>query len=353
LNKILANTLRILLFLAIGTTILWILYNKLNKDYQSECALQGIPIEDCSLFDKVLSDFASANVFWLLVIVLCFLVSNISRTLRWKYLVDTMEYPARLINGFLCIMLGYFANLGFPRIGEIVRAGTFAKYEDIPVEKVMGTVTADRIIDLISFFLVFLLALALEFDTIWSYLSANMLSIDSSQLFTSRVLWVILAILAILPFLIYRYRQQLKTHPLAQKIWNLTHGFLEGIKSVRRVRNLPAFLFHSILIWVMYYAMTYFCFDAFEPTSHLGLHAALLVFVFGSLGMIIPTPGGMGSYHALVVGGLILYGIHSDDAFSFAMIIFFTVNIFGNILFGLIALLLLPGINRNYHPARS
>jgi uncharacterized membrane protein YbhN (UPF0104 family) len=102
----------------------------------------------------------------------------------------------------------------------------------------------------------------------------------------------------------------------------------------------------------MYFLMTYFCFKAFEPTAHLGALAALLIFVFGSLGMIIPTPGGMGSYHALVIAGLMLYGINQNDAFSFAMIIFFTINIFGNILFGIIALILLPGYNRHYQPVR-
>ena len=102
----------------------------------------------------------------------------------------------------------------------------------------------------------------------------------------------------------------------------------------------------------MYYLMTFLCFRAFDPTAHLGPLAGLLVFVFGSLGMIIPTPGGMGSYHALVIAALVLLGINQNDAFSFAMIIFFTINIFGNILFGIIALILLPNQNRNYQPVR-
>ena len=77
-----------------------------------------------------------------------------------------------------------------------------------------------------------------------------------------------------------------------------------------------------------------------------------MVFVFGSLGMIIPSPGGMGSYHALVIAALALYGVDVNDAFSFAMIIFFTINIFGNILFGILALIHLPGYNQSYQPAR-
>jgi uncharacterized protein (TIRG00374 family) len=353
LNKTLSTVLRILLFLAIGLSILWLLYSKLNKDYQAECALKGIPAGECSLIKKVFDDIGTANYFWLAVIVLCFLISNLSRTIRWRYLIDSMGYTTRLINGFHCIMLGYFANLGFPRIGEIVRAGTFAKYEKVPVEKVMGTVTADRIIDLFSFFLVFLLALALEFDTLWAYLNQNMVQIDASEIASSGWTWGVLVMVLLVAVVLYRFRHKLMAHSFFVKLVGLARGFLEGIQSVRYVSKPFSFVFHSVMIWSMYYLMTYLCFDAFEPTSSLGPRAGLLVFVFGSLGMVIPTPGGMGSYHALAVAALVLYGIHADDAFSFAMIIFFTVNIFGNILFGLIALLLLPGLNANYQPVRE
>ena len=92
--------------------------------------------------------------------------------------------------------------------------------------------------------------------------------------------------------------------------------------------------------------MTYLCFFAFEPTSHLGLKAGLLVFVFGAFGFVIPAPGGMGSYHVLVMAALALYGINQIEAFSFVNIAFFSVQIFCNILFGLLALAVLPAINK-------
>ena len=92
--------------------------------------------------------------------------------------------------------------------------------------------------------------------------------------------------------------------------------------------------------------MTYLCFFAFAPTANLGMTAGLVVFVFGTMGMIIPTPGGMGSYHFLIGEGLKIYGISDADGFSFANIIFFSIQIFCNIGFGLIALLVLPWINK-------
>ena len=123
-------------------------------------------------------------------------------------------------------------------------------------------------------------------------------------------------------------------------------GFVEGLKSIRNVSNIPLFIFHTAVIWLMYYSMLILCFKSFEPTSGLGLLPGLMVFVFGGLGIVFPSPGGMGTYHAMVMAGLALYGIAGDDAFSFANILYFSVQIFCNILFGLLALLILPIYNR-------
>ena len=103
----------------------------------------------------------------------------------------------------------------------------------------------------------------------------------------------------------------------------------------------------------MYLMMNYAMLKSFEPSAHLGLEAGLVVFVLGSLGILIPSPGGMGTYHYLVGIALSIYSISGDDGFSFANIAFFSINIFGNILFGLLGLIMLPLINRHYEPTRT
>jgi hypothetical protein len=96
----------------------------------------------------------------------------------------------------------------------------------------------------------------------------------------------------------------------------------------------------------MYFLMTFFCFYAYEPTAHLGFMAALLCFVFGSFGVLIPSPGGMGTYQIAVTAALVIYGVAKADAFAFSNIIFFTINLVCNVLFGLLAYMLLPILNR-------
>ena len=157
-------------------------------------------------------------------------------------------------------------------------------------------------------------------------------------------LFVLLVLFAI-------FRKRLQSSRLGKKIKNLIMGFWQGLQTVRSLDRPAWFIFHSINIWVMYFLMTYLCFFAFPPTSHLSATAALLVFVFGGWGIVVPSPGGMGSYHYLVGVALGLYGIGGDNAFSWAMIAFVSINLGCNILVGLIGLVALPIINRDYHPA--
>ena len=143
------------------------------------------------------------------------------------------------------------------------------------------------------------------------------------------------------------FRRQLAQFSIVQKITHLVEGFIDGLRSVFRLERNGLFLALSAGIWLMFYLQCWFNLKAFAPTAHLSAGAALMVFVFGTLGFVIPSPGGMGTFHALAIAGLALYGIPKADAFSYAMIAFFAIQIFYNIAAGLLSLVLLPLINKN------
>jgi len=349
IRKIAKNLLQFILFLGVGLGILYFVFRKQQAAYQAQCALDGIPTEDCSLLDKVLRDFAEADYYWLGVVVLAFIISNFSRAARWKMLLKPLGFAPRYINLLFSIFIGYLANLGLPRLGELIRATSLAKVEKIPVEKVVGTIVVDRIVDMLSFVIVFAIALIFESDTLFGYL-AEKGSLPGKALLSNPIFWVgSVALLALMVYL-FKNRQKFSHNIIYQKVSNILKGLLEGIKTISQLDNVWGFLFHSVVIWLMYYLMTYLCFNAFAPTAHLGPQAGLLVFVFASLGMIIPSPGGMGTYHAMVVAGLSLYGISPGDSFSFANIIFFAIQIFGIAILGLLSWILMPVINRHYEP---
>ncbi|MDX1408682.1 MAG: lysylphosphatidylglycerol synthase transmembrane domain-containing protein [Saprospiraceae bacterium] len=342
MNKRLRTALQFIIFLSIGFGILYVIFKRQNASFQADCALKGIPPADCSLWDKLYADFLSVDLFWLGLVLVAFMLSNVSRALRWLMLMRAMGIRARFGNAFWCIVLGYFANLGLPRIGEVVRGAVFARYERVPVEKALGTIVVGRGIDVISLLICLALTFALEYDVIYGYFAEHF---ESSRLTRLLALAVIVFAGALLAMWIFRRR--IKATALYRRLQTVIRGFVDGIKSVRDVDNVPVFLFHTVSIWILYYLMMYLCFQAFAPTAHLSGTAALLTFVFGSLGIVFPSPGGMGTYHAMIMAALALYGLAGEDAFSFANILYFSVQLICIILFGLLALAVLPLINRN------
>lgn len=345
MKKILFNTLQFLTFLSIGAVILYFVYRHQNAAFLEDCGLRGVPAADCSLMDKLLTDFKNARFGWIILVFVAFLVSNYNRTMKWLILLRPLGYRPRFINSFLSILVGYFANLGLPRMGEVVRAGIFSKYEHIPAEKVMGTIVVDRVVDVLCLMLAFGLALFFEYDKLWGYATEN---IGRSGGGASHWWWIAAGLMAAAASVFWIFRKKLAQTALYRRVAKIITGFWEGLLTVRRLEHPGWFIFHSLSIWFLYFLMTWLGFKAFGPTAHLSLEAALTVFAFGTLGMVIPSPGGMGTFHALVIASLTLfYGIKGDDAFSVANIIFFSVSIGFNIFLGLSSLILLPLINRN------
>ncbi|MEY2949476.1 MAG: hypothetical protein RLZZ248_677 [Bacteroidota bacterium] len=342
------NLLKFFIFLGTGVGILYLVYLNQSEAYLEECLQKNIPAEDCSLLEKVLADFASANYWWILMVWLAFNLSNWSRAMRWKLLLKPLGYTPRILNLFMSIIIGYFANLGLPRMGEVLRAATIQQYEKIPLENAMGTIVTDRIMDVICILLITGLAVLLEFDTFLNFTNDY---VDLSGKLNASFLLLALGIIGIIGFIILRQflvSEKWKNHPLVIKVKSFVVGFKSGILSVSKLENPGWFLFHTFNIWLMYFTMTYFCFFAFAPTAQLAPVVGLVVFVFGSWGIVIPSPGGMGTYHFLAQTALMMYGVSGEDGFSWANIAFFSIQIGANVFLGLLSLLILPFYNRQY-----
>ncbi len=341
----LTSIIKFAIFLAVGILILYFLYKNNEAAYLEECALKGIATEDCSLLQKITDDFKSVKIVWLFVILVIYMLSNFFRALRWNQMLESVGYKPRTINSLGALMIGYFTNMAFPRVGELIKTGALSKYENIPFETTIGTVVLDRILDVLCLLIVIGLSLILSYDTFRDYFADNFVSPSTGTIIVLAVLGI-LGIIGFFLLLKVMNSPNLK-NPVLLKVQKLWKGFFEGITSLRKVNNPLLLIGYTVGIWVCYYLMTYLCFFAFHPVSHLGVVAGLVVFIFGTLGMVFPSPGGMGSYHLLITQSLIIYGISSADAFSFSNIIFFTINIFGNIIFGILFLIILPLYNKN------
>ncbi len=349
MKKHLGTFAKVSIFFGVGIVMLYLVYQRQNVAFQADCFAKGTPASECSLMSKIIADISNANYFWVFLTIMLFMLSNVIRALRWKMLIEALGYKPKFINLLGTVMINYLANLGIPRSGEVIRAGLISKYEDIPVEKALGTIFTDRIFDVLMLFIFIGLALLLGGSDFLAYLDQNInLEAKLGVILQSPILLSIILV-SLLAFIYFGYtkRELLKSSVIGKKIYGLIAGFSDGVQSVRSVSSIPLFIFYTIGIWILYYLMSYVAFFSFFPTSHLGPIEGLVVFVFGSLGIVIPTPGGMGSYHYLVGEALAMYGVNGSDAFSFANIIFFSIQILINVFFGIIALIVLPIINKD------
>ena len=240
----------------------------------------------------------------------------VNRGLRWISLINALGYTSSKINSISAVSIGYLTNLFIPRAGEITRCTALSQVEQVPVDKLFGTILVERLIDFIMLILIMLTAALLnsreiilafnKYNTIDFNKSTDIIVEDSSS--TS---FIVLGILIFIAILIYLFRNKIKKTAFYHKITQFLKGLKQGFKSIKNIRNKRYFWFHTISIWIMYFLMTYICFYCMEETSHLNLGDGLFLLFLGGIGMAIPTPGGVGSYHLMVMTGLVALAVPS------------------------------------------
>lgn len=262
----------------------------------------------------------SANFMWIGLAWLAGMISNLSRAIRWQIIANPLGYKTKLSNSFNGVMVSYLVNFAIPRGGEITRAAMLSKVEKMPIGTVIGTVVAERVMDLLFMLLVILLALAVQYDIIMEFFTSSGQSNDDGSGSKAWLLYLILGIGVVGAILFFTLRKRLDHIKIVHKINELYSSFIEGIKGLTRINKPLAFVFHSVVIWVMYFLMVYFCFYCIPQTSMLGMKAGLTVLVISTIAVVLPSPGGIGTFHYFVPMGLALYGISNDDGTTYATI---------------------------------
>ena len=233
----------------------------------------------------------------------------VNRGLRWIVLIDALGYNSSKMNSVSSVSVGYFTNMFIPRAGEISRCTALNRVEKIPVDKLFGTILVERVIDFVFLISLFLLTLILKFDLILRFFSELGSQSSDSIPSSSTKYYVLVAILLSFTLAYYFLKKWIVKTFFYEKIIEFIEGLKEGFKSIKKMKRKSAFWFHTFSIWIMYFLMTYICFQAIPETSHLTISDGLFLLVLGGIGMVIPTPGGVGSYHAIVMIGLSVLGV--------------------------------------------
>lgn len=278
----------------------------------------------------------NVNPLWVGISIILGIWAYVARAIRWNYMLEPLGYKPRLINNILIIIMAYFANLGIPRMGEILRPTALTTYEGVPFEKGLGTILTERVIDVIMLLLVISITLLLQTDIILSFLEEKGLPLASIFLLLGAVT------LGLLFFIVFIKKSN---HAFALKIKDFASGLLTGILSIFKMKNKWGFIIQTLVIWTCYIGMFWVIKYTIIETSNLSLIQLLVAFVGGSLAMMF-TNGGIGLYPIAVSQALAIYGISkvSGDAFGWIMWISQTFVV---VIFGAISFLLLPLLNRN------
>lgn len=271
---------------------------------------------------QIRASLKKANYWLFLPVLLMMLLSHYIRALRWKILMEPLGHKPTSFLVFNAVMVGYFANLLFPRLGEVLKCTILARYEKVGPDKLIGTIVAERTVDLISLLFIFFLTIVFQIDIVGEYAKTLLQSAfnkDGGGVSVIRIVTILVSVTAVIALLFF-ILNRLQHITFFKKIKNVMKGIMSGLNSIRFMQKRGLFIFYSVFIWALYLLSARLGFYAMEEISHLGVRPALSIISFGSIGMIV-TQGGIGAYQYAVQETLYLYGIDKLTGFTFGWIL--------------------------------
>ncbi|HBU78211.1 MAG TPA: TIGR00374 family protein [Muricauda sp.] len=320
MGKSLKKFLKIFVPIAVGLFLVWYSYNSTTPEERKQ----------------IIHYISNASPFWVAISVIIGILSHISRAIRWKYLLEPLGYRPKTVNTIFIVLISYFANLGIPRSGEILRATALTTYEKVPFEKGFGTIVTERVIDLLMLLGIIMITLVLQTDFILGFLEERGVNIIGAMG---------ILLFGIVGLFLGSYIIRKSKSPLALKLKGFLNGLQDGVLSVFKMKNKWPFILHTLFIWGAYFGMFWVIKYTVEETIPLSLGQLLVAFVAGAFAMST-TNGGIGLYPIAVSAALGIYGISSvsGDAFGWIMWIAQTIMV---VVFGTISFIVLPLLNRN------
>lgn len=272
-------------------------------------------------------DFAQAAVVlrhgirwdWMALSLFFGVWSHVERALRWRQTLEPLgcrPRPSHLVDA---VYLSYATSLVIPRVGEVSRCGVLSRYDRVPFSKSLGTVVTERLVDTLCILLITGVTLLLELPVFVTFFRQTGTKIPSLvHLFSSPWFYVALfCVVGVVVLLVWLARMLV----VFERVRGVVLDVWQGVMSLRRVRNVPLFLLHTVLMWLCYFLHFYLTFYCFPFSADLGLQAGLVMFVAGTFAVIVPTPNGAGPWHFAVITMMMLYGVSSSDAALFALLV--------------------------------
>lgn len=320
------KSLRIILPLLLGGLLIVLLYRKVD-------------------FEVVRSTLTS-DVRWEVIALTCLLgpISVLFRALRWDLQVEPLRHGgmgSTLGASILHVQGSYAVNMAIPRLGDLWRCTSMQGYTGLPFSRLLGTMIAERAVDMLTTLFLILPGLALNATYFTTFLHDHVRRPSVGGPAGSPLIWLLLLLALLLG--IYLLRRVIRRFKLRRKLQKGWLDFLAGLRSIGEMSRCSRWLFllYTLGIWLCYFFAFYLTFQAFSFTEGLGADVALVIFSLITITSILPVQGNIGPWHFVVIQSLIFFGVAADPAASFALIVH-TTQTATTTLVGLLAILLLP-----------
>ncbi len=271
-------------------------------------------------FAAFIDSLRSAHYGWILPVIGVTLLSHWIRAYRWQTLITALPKDSKsrvsVLDLFASVMVGYMVNYAVPRAGEIARCTYLSTRKKLSFSALLGTVAIERIADL----LVLGFGLFITLVLIREQLQPLIGQLSLPQL---PWVWIVVCFLMIAITIYIGLRLKI-TAPLRSRLFALITQFVNGIKTVYRTPKRWQLIWTTVVMWLMYGFMAYIPLLMFDlhTTAALSYWDGLAIMFIGVLGILVPTPGGAGSFHFITILTLTsVYGIIQSDAAAYAIFV--------------------------------
>ena len=293
--------------------------------------------------DNFLSKLDQTRYGWVIGSIMLSLLAYVARASRWQLLLRAADQKVSTFRLTLAVYVGYLANLAFPRLGEVIRCAVLKKTNQIPVSISIGTVVIERIIDSLVLLFFLIITLLFEFNLIITYLEDIF---STFRIALNGIIYTSLTLLTIFTIIVLMV---LRVHtPLSQRIKKIASEILKGMLTVTSIRRKYVFLVATVVMWLIYFLMSYMMFFALEETSNLSLKVGFMLLVSGGIALALPVQGGIGTYHVMIAMMLGLYGVENTTGLFLATLLH-SSQVLSVVIFGGISLVITLGIEKKNH----
>lgn len=278
-------------------------------------------------WDIFFSKFVHIDWRWLAACIALFLLTYVSRALRWEVMLRPLRDNAKVWNVLSATVIGFTAITLLGRAGEAVRPYLISVKERVPFSSQMAAWFLERIFDLLLVLIIFGIALGRM------PAGVNASPALAWVLHTGGYFVASLGILCIVLLLVFRNFAEPARRRILSAISFLPeklHGwvektitaFVEGMECTRDVRSLGLLVVYTVVQWMIIVAGYWLLFKAMPTTAWFGLNDVMVFVGFVAFGSVVQVPGiGGGVQVASVLVLTEIFHTSFEDATALAILI--------------------------------